>query len=89
MDNTNNNLNSNSMNNSESLIKGCCPYCKSEDFFRIRAKNHDYSFVLGIMNPKAGDNRILPFLPVEVLACAKCRKLTLETQAFDSDEDEQ
>ena len=85
MENQNNNNNLN--NNNETPIKGTCPYCKSEEFFRIRAKNHDYSFVLGIINPKE-DSRILPFLPVEVLACAKCRKLTLETSAFDSGKEE-
>lgn len=75
-------------NNNESLIKGTCPFCTSEEFYRIRAKNHDYTFVLGISNPVEQEKGILPFLPVEVLACSKCKRIVLETNAFDSRDDE-
>jgi hypothetical protein len=75
-------------NKNDSLIKGTCPFCVSEEFYRIRAKNHDYSFVLGISNPAEQEKGILPFLPVEILACAKCRRIVLETNAFDSGDDE-
>ena len=74
-------------NQNDSLIKATCPHCNSEEFYRIRAKNHDYSFVLGIANPAEREKGILPFLPVEVLACAKCRRIVLETHAFDSGEE--
>lgn len=75
-------------NQNNSLIKGTCPHCSSEEFYRIRAKNHAYEFVLGIANPAEEAKGVIPFLPVVVLACAKCRRIVLETNAFDSDEEE-
>lgn len=68
---------------SENPQRATCPNCSSNDYFCIRSKDRNYSFVLGISNPEDNEGRIIPYLPVRVLACDKCKRISMEVETYE------